>query len=213
MASLQSADNRGPGIKHQARAATLTAAGPHCRAATFPGTTTSWRWPSSAPRGPRTPTNRCPSSAGARPAPALRVLCCPPPPAAALPSCARLCPPGPAQVGACIVDAANVICGIGYNGFPRGCPDSRLPWAKRSAGGNPLDTKYPYVCHAEMNALLNKNGASAAGAVSADAGARGRTSRPACAAERHPTVAPPVQPPHCHTAPAPPPPICCSACL
>lgn len=68
------------------------------------------------------------------------------------------------QVGACIVDAANVICGIGYNGFPRGCPDSRLPWAKRSAVGDPLDTKYPYVCHAEMNALLNKNGASAAGA-------------------------------------------------
>jgi dCMP deaminase len=68
------------------------------------------------------------------------------------------------QVGACIVDRANVICGIGYNGFPRGCPDSRLPWAKRAPDGDPLRTKYPYVCHAEMNAILNKNGASVAGA-------------------------------------------------
>jgi deoxycytidylate deaminase len=68
------------------------------------------------------------------------------------------------QVGACIVDCNNVICGIGYNGFPRGCPDSKLPWAKRSRNGNPLETKYPYVCHAEMNAILNKNGASVAGA-------------------------------------------------
>ncbi len=38
--------------------------------------------------------------------------------------------------------------------------DVQLPWAKRAASGDPLDTKYPYVCHAEMNALLNKNGAS-----------------------------------------------------
>ncbi|KAL4857703.1 Deoxycytidylate deaminase [Chlorella vulgaris] len=68
------------------------------------------------------------------------------------------------QVGACIVDRNNIICGIGYNGFPRGCPDSRLPWAKKSASGNPLETKYPYVCHAEMNAILNKNGASVEGA-------------------------------------------------
>jgi hypothetical protein len=45
------------------------------------------------------------------------------------------------QVGACIVDAANVICGIGYNGFPRGCPDAALPWAKRAAGGDALRTK------------------------------------------------------------------------
>ena len=39
-------------------------------------------------------------------------------------------------------------------------PLLQLPWAKRSAAGNPLETKYPYVCHAEMNAILNKNGAS-----------------------------------------------------
>lgn len=69
------------------------------------------------------------------------------------------------QVGACIVDQRDVICGIGYNGFPRGCSDSKLPWAKSSEDGDPLQTKYPYVCHAEMNAILNKNGASVAGAV------------------------------------------------
>ena len=68
------------------------------------------------------------------------------------------------QVGACIVDCNNVICGIGYNGFPRGCHDTHLPWSKRSKNEDPLDTKYPYVCHAEMNAILNKNGASVAGA-------------------------------------------------
>lgn len=68
------------------------------------------------------------------------------------------------QVGACIVDKNNVICGIGYNGFPRGCSDEELPWSKRSRDGDPLATKYPYVCHAEMNAILNKNGASVAGA-------------------------------------------------
>ncbi|KAF2302653.1 hypothetical protein GH714_000590 [Hevea brasiliensis] len=53
--------------------------------------------------------------------------------------------------------------GIGYNGFPRGCSDDKLPWAKKSKTGNPLETKYPYVCHAEVNAILNKNHASAAG--------------------------------------------------
>ncbi|KAL6778209.1 hypothetical protein ACKKBG_A17350 [Auxenochlorella protothecoides x Auxenochlorella symbiontica] len=68
------------------------------------------------------------------------------------------------QVGACIVDRQNVICGIGYNGFPRGCPDAQLPWSKAAESGDLLDTKYPYVCHAEMNALLNKNGASVSGA-------------------------------------------------
>lgn len=63
------------------------------------------------------------------------------------------------------MDRQNVICGIGYNGFPRGCPDARLPWSKAAESGDPLETKYPYVCHAEMNALLNKNGASVTGAV------------------------------------------------
>lgn len=58
------------------------------------------------------------------------------------------------QVGACIVNDDNKIQGIGYNGFPRGCDDAKLPWARK--GASELDTKYPYVCHAEMNAILNK---------------------------------------------------------
>lgn len=57
------------------------------------------------------------------------------------------------QVGACIVDANNKIIGIGYNGFPKGCSDDELPWHKDSENIN--DTKYPYVVHAEMNAILN----------------------------------------------------------
>lgn len=72
-----------------------------------------------------------------------------------------------AQVGACIVSQDQIILGIGYNGFPRGCSDSELPWAKLSRNNDPLDTKYPYVCHAELNAILNKNTASLQGAVSA----------------------------------------------
>ncbi|XP_030458039.2 uncharacterized protein LOC115678754 isoform X2 [Syzygium oleosum] len=67
------------------------------------------------------------------------------------------------QVGACLVSQNGIILGIGYNGFPRGCSDDKLPWAKKSKSGDPLDTKYPYVCHAEVNAILNTNHASAAG--------------------------------------------------
>ncbi len=67
------------------------------------------------------------------------------------------------QVGACIVDRQNVICGIGYNGFPRGCPDSKLPWSKLSKSGSKLETKHPFVVHAEMNAILNKNNSDVAG--------------------------------------------------
>ena len=66
------------------------------------------------------------------------------------------------QVGACIVDTSTQrIVGIGYNGFPLGCSDDALPWA-RSAPSE-LDTKYPYVCHAEMNAIMNKNSESLEG--------------------------------------------------
>merc|ERR1719187_731822 len=54
------------------------------------------------------------------------------------------------QVGACIVNADKRIVGIGYNGMPRGCADSQLPWGKTSH--NELENKYLYVCHAEMNA-------------------------------------------------------------
>ena len=58
------------------------------------------------------------------------------------------------QVGACIVNEENRIVGIGYNGFPAGCSDDELPWDRE---GRYLDTKYAYVCHAEMNAVLNSD--------------------------------------------------------
>ncbi|KAJ8919588.1 hypothetical protein NQ315_002210 [Exocentrus adspersus] len=67
------------------------------------------------------------------------------------------------QVGACIVNQENVIVGIGYNGMPKGCHDDEFPWAKQSS--NALENKYLYVvcafsvCHAELNAILNKNSA------------------------------------------------------
>lgn len=57
------------------------------------------------------------------------------------------------QVGACIVNQYNKIVGIGYNGFPIGCSDDELPWQRQSENIN--DTKYPYVVHAEANAILN----------------------------------------------------------
>lgn len=55
------------------------------------------------------------------------------------------------QVGACIVKG-NKIISTGYNGFPRTCDECGLP-TKRE--GDWLDTKYPYVVHAELNAILN----------------------------------------------------------
>ena len=57
------------------------------------------------------------------------------------------------KLGACIVTPENKIVGIGYNGMPIGLDDSIMPW-ERSAESQ-LDTKYPYVCHAELNAILN----------------------------------------------------------
>jgi len=59
------------------------------------------------------------------------------------------------QVGACIVNDKNKIVGAGYNGLPIGCDDNEFPWSKE---GDFLDTKYPYVCHAELNAILNNIG-------------------------------------------------------
>lgn len=56
------------------------------------------------------------------------------------------------QVGACIVNSRKHIVGVGYNGLPTGCSDDEFPWARE---GDYLDTKYPYVCHAELNAVLN----------------------------------------------------------
>lgn len=59
------------------------------------------------------------------------------------------------QVGACIVNTKNKIVGAGYNGLPAGCDDNEFPWEKQ---GDFLQTKYPYVCHAELNAILNNIG-------------------------------------------------------
>lgn len=56
------------------------------------------------------------------------------------------------QVGACIVDRNNHIVSMGYNGLPNGCDDDLFPWGRQ---GTMLDTKYAYVVHAELNAILN----------------------------------------------------------
>ncbi len=56
------------------------------------------------------------------------------------------------KVGACIVNTKKRIVGIGYNGLPCGCSDDEFPWNRE---GDFLDTKYPYVVHAEPNAILN----------------------------------------------------------
>ena len=56
------------------------------------------------------------------------------------------------QVGACIIDEDKKIIGIGYNGFPMGSSDDTMPWERE---GDFLETKYPYVVHAELNAILN----------------------------------------------------------
>lgn len=63
------------------------------------------------------------------------------------------------QVGACIVSRENVILSTGYNGFPIGCSDDEFPWDREGK-----DTKYPFVVHAELNAILNSNGKSLKGA-------------------------------------------------
>ncbi len=60
------------------------------------------------------------------------------------------------QVGACIVDAGNRIVSTGYNGFPHGCSDDEFPWEREACDQN--DTKYPFVVHAELNAILNAGG-------------------------------------------------------
>lgn len=59
------------------------------------------------------------------------------------------------QVGACIVGEDNIILSTGYNGFPTGCSDDTFPWDREGE-----DTKYKYVVHAELNAILNSSGKS-----------------------------------------------------
>lgn len=59
------------------------------------------------------------------------------------------------QVGACIVSPDRIILSTGYNGLPKGCSDDEYPWAREGAVN---ETKYPYVVHAELNAILNAGG-------------------------------------------------------
>ena len=66
------------------------------------------------------------------------------------------------QVGACIIDNNNRIISTGYNGFPKGCSDDEFPWNRDESKG---DTKYQYVVHAELNAILNASGKSLAGST------------------------------------------------
>lgn len=65
------------------------------------------------------------------------------------------------QVGACIVDENKKILSVGYNGMPHFCSDDEFPWGKEEG----LNSKYLYVCHAELNAILNCHNGSVAGAT------------------------------------------------
>lgn len=60
------------------------------------------------------------------------------------------------QVGSVIVSADDRILSLGYNGFPNGCSDDDFPWGREDP--DEYNTKYPYVCHAELNAILNFKG-------------------------------------------------------
>jgi dCMP deaminase len=64
------------------------------------------------------------------------------------------------QVGACIIDKDKRILSTGYNGFPHGCSDDEFPWNRDETRG---ETKYQFVVHAELNAILNASGKSLAG--------------------------------------------------
>ncbi len=66
------------------------------------------------------------------------------------------------QVGCCIVSQDNKILSMGYNGLPIGCSDDAFPWVRE--GENPLETKYVYTVHSELNAILNFRGGSLEGA-------------------------------------------------
>ncbi len=66
------------------------------------------------------------------------------------------------QVGACIVSPDNKILSMGYNGFPKGCSDDEFPWERENPENKNL-TKYPFVTHSELNAILNYRGGSLEG--------------------------------------------------
>jgi dCMP deaminase len=61
------------------------------------------------------------------------------------------------KVGACIVSDEHKVLSLGYNGMPIGIDDQKIPWSSHDSGKPFLETKYPYVCHAELNAILNSN--------------------------------------------------------
>lgn len=62
------------------------------------------------------------------------------------------------QVGACIVNEDKRVLSIGYNGMPNGCSDDDMPWNRITDSSEKLiNTKYAYVCHAELNAICNAN--------------------------------------------------------
>ena len=64
------------------------------------------------------------------------------------------------QGGSCIVNEDNIILSMGYNGMPSGCDDDEMPWSRE---GDTLNSKYAFVCHAELNAILNYSGGSLKG--------------------------------------------------
>ena len=64
---------------------------------------------------------------------------------------------GNTKVGACIVSDDHKVLSLGYNGMPLGVSDEEVPWAGSKENKPYLETKYPYVCHAELNAILNSN--------------------------------------------------------
>ena len=66
------------------------------------------------------------------------------------------------QVGACIVSDDHKILSMGYNGFPMGCSDDEFPWCRE---GDPLENKYFYTTHSELNAILNYRGGSLDGST------------------------------------------------
>ena len=66
------------------------------------------------------------------------------------------------QVGACIVSTDNRILSTGYNGFPQGCSDDTFPWNRDASVG---ETKYQFVVHAELNAILNARGKNLSGST------------------------------------------------
>lgn len=61
------------------------------------------------------------------------------------------------KVGACIVSDEHKVLSLGYNGMPIGVDDTKIPWAGHKDNKPMLETKYPYVCHAELNAILNSS--------------------------------------------------------